>query len=165
MNPKIVCYISGEFDAAHRLDKHPGKCKRIHGHRYKAILGVSGDVDPKTGMVVDFGDLKKIWLGFLKYFDHHMLISKDTATDVIVEKEEKSSWAPVFFQDENLSEAYPKMWLCKDFVVFDREPTAETMASFLFYSMTKIMQSCVVEKVVLYETPNCWVEISRQDGE
>ncbi len=50
------------FDAAHHLPNHPGKCKNVHGHRWMLDVGVkstSGYLND-AGMVIDFGDLKKI---------------------------------------------------------------------------------------------------------
>jgi 6-pyruvoyltetrahydropterin/6-carboxytetrahydropterin synthase len=47
------------IDAAHLIDNHPGKCKRLHGHTYKIEVLVDGEVDPKTGMVLDFGFIKE----------------------------------------------------------------------------------------------------------
>lgn len=57
---KSVC-ISREFsfDAAHQLNWHSGKCYNLHGHTYKLIVTVSG-IPNKNGIVMDFGDLKKI---------------------------------------------------------------------------------------------------------
>lgn len=49
-----------EFEAAHRLPDHPGKCKYLHGHSYKLEVGVSGPVDQKTGMIADFKQLKTV---------------------------------------------------------------------------------------------------------
>ena len=49
-----------EFEAAHHLPKHNGVCRRTHGHRYELEIGISGPVDPETGMIADFKNLKKM---------------------------------------------------------------------------------------------------------
>ena len=49
-----------EFEAAHRLPGHPGKCRELHGHSYKLAVLVEREVDPDSGMAIDFGDLKKL---------------------------------------------------------------------------------------------------------
>jgi len=36
-----------------------GPCFRLHGHNYKFFVAVEGEVDPKTGMIADFGDIKR----------------------------------------------------------------------------------------------------------
>jgi 6-pyruvoyltetrahydropterin/6-carboxytetrahydropterin synthase len=46
------------FEAAHMLSEHEGDCKNLHGHSYKMIVEVTGDM--QNGMVIDFKDLKKI---------------------------------------------------------------------------------------------------------
>ena len=56
------------FDAAHKLENKNmspernkeiyGKCSNIHGHTYKLIVSVCGDVD-ETDMVINFGELKE----------------------------------------------------------------------------------------------------------
>lgn len=61
------------FDAAHHLHCYEGKCKNLHGHTYKVIVGVSGLVN-EIGLVVDFGDIKKMWKEEIEiYLDHRYL--------------------------------------------------------------------------------------------
>jgi len=48
------------FDAAHRLPNYDGKCADLHGHRWEFDVGLTGKVDPETGMVIDFGIIKEI---------------------------------------------------------------------------------------------------------
>jgi 6-pyruvoyltetrahydropterin/6-carboxytetrahydropterin synthase len=47
------------FAAAHRLPRYEGPCFRLHGHNYKFFVTLEGEVDPRTGMIADFGDVKK----------------------------------------------------------------------------------------------------------
>jgi len=53
------------FEAAHALDGYDGPCREIHGHSYRLFVTVKGqpsadECDPKCGMVMDFGALKRI---------------------------------------------------------------------------------------------------------
>ena len=48
------------FAAAHRLPRYEGPCFRLHGHNYKFFVGLEGEVDPKTGMIADFGVVKQV---------------------------------------------------------------------------------------------------------
>ena len=48
------------FEAAHHLINYHGKCENPHGHSYKLVVTIKGDVDEKTGMVMDFLEIKKI---------------------------------------------------------------------------------------------------------
>jgi 6-pyruvoyltetrahydropterin/6-carboxytetrahydropterin synthase len=51
---------SFDFEAAHFLPEHPGKCRDLHGHSYRLIVTVDRPVDPESGLAIDFADLKKI---------------------------------------------------------------------------------------------------------
>jgi 6-pyruvoyltetrahydropterin/6-carboxytetrahydropterin synthase len=49
-----------DFEAAHRLPHHPGKCRELHGHSYRLVVTVDRKVAPESGMAIDFADLKQI---------------------------------------------------------------------------------------------------------
>ncbi|MFE6592577.1 6-carboxytetrahydropterin synthase QueD [Streptomyces sp. NPDC057781] len=63
------------FEAAHRLPNVPEghKCARLHGHSYKVIVHVEAPVDPESGWVMDFGDLKKAFKPLEGQLDHYYL--------------------------------------------------------------------------------------------
>ena len=48
------------FEAAHRLPRHPGKCREMHGHSYELVVSVERPVDETSGMAMDFSDLKQV---------------------------------------------------------------------------------------------------------
>ena len=71
---KVDGWRSGiRFDAAHVIPHHP-KCGRLHGHTYALHAEVSGDVDPKTGFVMDFGTVKDVLRDVADRLDHHVLV-------------------------------------------------------------------------------------------
>ena len=49
-----------DFEAAHRLPQHPGKCKELHGHSFRLVVTVERPVDAQSGLAIDFSDLKKV---------------------------------------------------------------------------------------------------------
>ena len=69
---KVTVSRRAHFNAAHRLhvenwsdeknSKIFGKCSNpnYHGHNYELIVSLTGEVNPKTGMVIDLKDLKDI---------------------------------------------------------------------------------------------------------
>ena len=69
------------FETAHVLYNYDGKCKNMHGHSYKLIVTVKGtpinDINNvKNGMVVDFGDIKKIVKEeIVDVWDHAVLLN------------------------------------------------------------------------------------------
>jgi 6-pyruvoyltetrahydropterin/6-carboxytetrahydropterin synthase len=77
MSPEAAMEIYKEFtfEAAHRLPNAPPghKCARLHGHSFRAALHVSGDVDPRAGWVMDFGDIKSAFKPLLDQLDHYYL--------------------------------------------------------------------------------------------
>jgi 6-pyruvoyltetrahydropterin/6-carboxytetrahydropterin synthase len=63
------------FDAAHRLNREieiEGS-RRIHGHTYIAEVVVRGEVNTKTGMVVDIGLIRLEIDKVRERLDHHYL--------------------------------------------------------------------------------------------
>lgn len=70
------------FDAAHHLPNHDGKCANWHGHTWTVKVGIdSPSVNPETGMLVDFGQLK----GIIDQFDHNTvnnLVDNPTAENI-----------------------------------------------------------------------------------
>jgi 6-pyruvoyltetrahydropterin/6-carboxytetrahydropterin synthase len=63
------------FEAAHRLPMVPPehKCARLHGHSFKVILHVRGEVDESLGWFMDFADLDTAFRPTYAQLDHHYL--------------------------------------------------------------------------------------------
>jgi 6-pyruvoyltetrahydropterin/6-carboxytetrahydropterin synthase len=63
------------FEAAHRLPNVPDghKCGRLHGHSFKVALHVSGPIEPESGWLMDFADLKAHFKPLLRRLDHNYL--------------------------------------------------------------------------------------------
>jgi len=83
---RVSVYRKAHFNAAHRLHnpdwddetnrKVFGKCNNphYHGHNYDLIVKVTGEIDPRTGYVVDMKILKDmITEHVLDRFDHKNL--------------------------------------------------------------------------------------------
>jgi len=81
------------FEMAHALLGYDGSCKYVHGHSYGLSVTVIGnpieDVSsPKLGMVIDFGDLKKIVKeNVVDVFDHALVLNEKTPRDGFKVKE------------------------------------------------------------------------------
>lgn len=63
------------FEAAHRLPHVPEghKCGRLHGHSFRVALHVSGPVEPESGWLMDFGELKERFQPLYSRLDHNYL--------------------------------------------------------------------------------------------
>ncbi|MGK6352503.1 6-pyruvoyl trahydropterin synthase family protein [Parapedobacter sp. DT-150] len=77
------------FNAAHKLYRDEwtleqnesvfGKCSNPnwHGHNYELFVTVKGEVDPKTGFVIDLKELKKIIMAYVVDKVDHRNINLD----------------------------------------------------------------------------------------
>jgi len=72
------------FSAAHQLGYQQwsveenesafGKCARLHGHNYGLIVEVSGEINPETGMVLNYYDLDDVVNSYIiNKYDHRFL--------------------------------------------------------------------------------------------
>ena len=121
------------FDSAHFLAGYDGKCKNIHGHRWRVVLEVSKENLDDGGMVIDFTDLKHELKNFADTLDHAFIIEKGS-----------------------LRYETHKALLEDDFkiVEVDYRPTAEKFAKYIFDEFKN--KGYDVRAVEVYETPkNC----------
>jgi 6-pyruvoyltetrahydropterin/6-carboxytetrahydropterin synthase len=63
------------FEAAHLLPNvAPGhKCGRLHGHSWKGVIYVTGEIDPESGWIMDYGEIKKLFAPLFEQLDHNYL--------------------------------------------------------------------------------------------
>lgn len=121
------------FDSAHFLAGYDGKCKNIHGHRWRVVLEVSKENLDDGGMVIDFTDLKHELKNFADTLEHAFIIEKGS-----------------------LRYETHKALLEDDFkiVEVDFRPTAENFAKYIFDEFKN--KGYDVRAVEVYETPkNC----------
>lgn len=137
----IKCIRKFEFDAAHRVVGHGGKCRFLHGHRYILEVTIVSNHLDELGMVIDFGEIKdkvKSWVD--KHFDHNIILWKN---------------------DARLGQAIKDVTE-QDIYYLATNPTAENIALHLKNDILPqlfIDSSYIIDRVKLYETPNCFVEV------
>lgn len=115
-----------EVDLAHRLMNHSGRCKNLHGHRYKIEVIVDDKLDnnkdsSSEGMVIDFNDLKKIMNEVIDdKFDHSTIIySGDTEFIDFFSKLQNKGYRVVIVDFISTAENLAQLWfnlLKKEFV-------------------------------------------------
>ncbi|MBS1229380.1 MAG: queuosine biosynthesis protein QueD [Proteobacteria bacterium] len=140
-----------EFDAGHRIPDHQSQCRHLHGHRYALEVTLEGNVieqagDPANGMVMDFSEIKALAEQHLiELWDHSFLVyAGDTAIVDFL----------------NTLPGHKT-------VVLDCIPTAENLAAKAFSMLDAVYRDTYgnhlrLQRVRLYETPNCWVDALRQ---
>jgi 6-pyruvoyltetrahydropterin/6-carboxytetrahydropterin synthase len=76
------------FAACHRLPKYDGPCERWHGHEWGLKVAITKRIDKKTGMVLDFSELKEIVTKYIiNILDHNVInevIENPTAENMLV---------------------------------------------------------------------------------
>jgi 6-pyruvoyltetrahydropterin/6-carboxytetrahydropterin synthase len=68
-------YREFTIEAAHRLPNLPPehKCFRLHGHSFRIGVYIEGPLDPHTGWVMDFADVKAAFQPLFDALDHRYL--------------------------------------------------------------------------------------------
>jgi len=76
-----------KFEMAHALKGYDGLCRNIHGHSYELLVTVIGvpvsdTTSTKLGMIMDFGDLKRIVRqSIVDEFDHALVLNRESVDD------------------------------------------------------------------------------------
>ena len=71
--PLYEIKIITSFAAAHNLRNFRGKCENLHGHNWKTEVVLRGRELDESGMLVDFGEVKRITREALSEIDHRYL--------------------------------------------------------------------------------------------
>ena len=125
-----------QFDMVHYLSGYVGKCKNIHGHRYRLVVKVSSQTLHESGqlrgMVDDFSEVKAVLKEVHDLFDHKLVIEENEEGKRVVEKLNESG--KVF-----------------EILFVPYRPTAEEMSRHIFNEIKK--RGVRVTEVELFETP------------
>jgi 6-pyruvoyltetrahydropterin/6-carboxytetrahydropterin synthase len=69
---------TANISASHTLKDHTGDCRNLHGHNYKVDVSITTRRLQDDGMLIDFGDVKRI----LMRYDHAFICNLDNQFDV-----------------------------------------------------------------------------------
>ncbi|MFA7361509.1 MAG: 6-carboxytetrahydropterin synthase [Candidatus Kapaibacterium sp.] len=135
--------IAKEFrwEMGHRLPEHSGLCRNIHGHSYRMVVEINGEV-LANGMIIDFYDLGLIVKPILEKLDHCFLVYvKDKPVlDFLKKYKMKMVVVDYLATVENI---------CKDI--------AEKIVSEIKKQKVKNISDISVK---IFETPNSFAEIN-----
>ena len=138
-----------DFEMAHALWNYDGICKNIHGHSYKLYVTVQGEPinDPdnkKNGMVIDFGDLKRIVKSnIVDVYDHTLVVSNLAPHEKLL----------------GLGQMYERHH------VVDFQPTCENLVlHFVGIIKPLLPEGIVLKNLKLYETANSSAEWDADDN-
>ena len=131
------------FEMAHALRNYDGLCRNIHGHSYKMDITLAGqplldETSPKNGMVMDFGDLKKLVNEeIISLLDHSLVLNNKTDEKLI----------------GMLKQNFEKI------VVVDFQPTTENLLNFIADKLkAKLPNRVSLTCVRLRETDTSYAE-------
>jgi 6-pyruvoyltetrahydropterin/6-carboxytetrahydropterin synthase len=64
-----------QIESAHLLPNLPigHKCRRLHGHSFRIIVSIEGEVDPELGWVMDYADISDAFKPVFDMLDHNYL--------------------------------------------------------------------------------------------
>ena len=65
-----------KWEMGHRLPKHFGNCKNIHGHSYKMIVEFEGELN-NDEMIIDFYDIDRIIKPLVEKLDHAFMVNNN----------------------------------------------------------------------------------------
>ena len=138
---KISCSRRLHFCAGHRVMNHEGKCASLHGHNYYVHLFAEAEKLDSLGRIIDFSILKEKIGGWIEEnWDHTCLLNE---------------------LDKEVIAALRSIPRKKEPFICPFNPTAEEIASYLLTVICpKLLDGSgvVIQKVVLYETDNCYAE-------
>ena len=118
------------FDSAHFLARYNGKCRNIHGHRWRVVIEIAGE-NLDDGMVVDFTDIKAALKALTDNLDHSLVMEKDTLKPQTYE----------CLVDEGFR-----------IMIMDFRPTAENFAKYFFDEIKN--KGFNIRAAEVYETRN-----------
>lgn len=102
------------FDSAHRLQGHNGRCKNLHGHRWRIEITLQSKLlitndKSSEDMIMDFTDIKKINKYIEELFDHKTIL---TSGDYLIDylKKDEVVILPFRTTAENLAKHFYKMY-------------------------------------------------------
>jgi 6-pyruvoyltetrahydropterin/6-carboxytetrahydropterin synthase len=122
------------FDSAHFLANYEGKCRNIHGHRWKVEIEIQSEAlvsgGQLDGMVIDFGDLKRDVKSMVDYYDHALIMQAGTMREETLR----------CLKDDGFY-----------IIEVNFRPTAENFAAFFYRTMKD--KGYNVKRATVYETP------------
>ena len=137
------------WEMSHALWNYDGLCSNLHGHSYVMHVTVKGKQisdkgSPKLGMVIDFGDLKRIVKeNIVDKFDHSVVLNSKADVAAL----------------SGVKQMFDRVHLV------DFQPTAENLV--VYYAeiiKSKLPEGITLHSVRLYETATSFAEWYADDN-
>lgn len=94
--PYMEIFKEFTLEAAHLLPDVPDghKCRRLHGHSFRIEVHVAGPLNPTTGWIMDFADIKAAFQPIHDQLDHRYLNDIDGLSPVNISPAGSGSGSP-----------------------------------------------------------------------
>ena len=128
----------------HRLSKHRGLCKNLHGHNFKIEVQLKSNLLDDNDMVMDFKDIKEIVNSVLDDFDHCTILNSSDLKFID------------FCEDNNLKYSV--------IGIGNQDPTAEVFCKELYLKISDLvnrkvgLEEVIVDFVRIWENDNSMAE-------
>ena len=133
----MICrtYKEVQIDASDGLLHYKGKCACLHGHRWKVEVWMEGQVDGRTGILVDYNTIKNV----IGRYDHQIILNEgDPMVQAI------TAFHPV--------------------ITTPGEPTSELLASLIAGMLNEECRvlglDARVIRIRVWESPSCHAEVN-----
>ena len=141
-------FLEGEesFDSSHFLKGHSGKCKNLHGHRWRVKYGLKAEnlieSGSSKGMIIDFSDIKNIIKEYFKNYDHALIFTDENVTNeerIFIDACRRMNFKIVNISVRSTAEIMCKLFFCE-----------------LENELSKVIKNknFKIDYITVYETPN-----------
>jgi 6-pyruvoyltetrahydropterin/6-carboxytetrahydropterin synthase len=121
----------------HRLSKHEGLCKNVHGHNIVCEIALVAYDLNDNDMVIDFKKVKEIMNPLLNSLDHCCLLNEDDFDDI-----------------KHLAKNNRK------YITFNGDPTAEVLTEYIYnYISDKLPENIYAHSIRIWENDNSDIEL------
>ena len=149
LKTRIRLTKSFHIEMAHALRDYDGKCRFVHGHTFGLEVTVRGETKqeeshPKNGMVLDFGDIKRLVnKHIVNVFDHAFVLNRQSRFAIPKESEQ----------------------MFENIIYVDFQPTSENLAVYFAEIIQKHLPDHVeLIRLLLRETPTSYAEWFKEDN-
>jgi 6-pyruvoyltetrahydropterin/6-carboxytetrahydropterin synthase len=127
-------YKEVSFDASHRLLHYDGKCARLHGHRWKVEVWMSGEISHEDKILFDYNTIREL----VEQFDHQVILNREDPMVVALQPFQQVLTTP-------------------------GDPTSELLALLIREALTMESseegRDISVDKIRVWESPTCYAEL------
>jgi len=135
----MILKLSYECETAHQLTAgvpEGHQCRRLHGHRYEVEVSVHSDINPETGMMLEYSEIDALVIPVTSLVDHRCINFLGFEAQIVFEMVDGK-------QDQRLHiERLPFEFKAPDWAEKVRaNPTVEHLGQWLYAELNEHMKT------------------------